>query len=396
MDDLFVLPPDDLSDVEDDVLSETRDTLRDRIKEVAAARRDPEVVGERTQAEVASEMAAAVEVLAKLETEIETREADEAAYDDSIAELAAKAGVETLSSTEGEEGDGSDEGEGDGDGEGDDAGDEAEGDGESTEGADTAAAQAVAASASRRPLPAARRHKPTPVEHDSRGLRVTQYASAIGTPFEAGEHLDRRGIGQLMTDIIRRGRVKNGQTAVIASATYEYPDEFILSEDPGAGEINTEKIQRALGDKRAVKEALLASGAPCAPFTPLYDLPGVETEARPVRGGLPSFQANRGGVIVGANPVMGDLELAVGVVTAEENAEGGTFAVKSCLVVECPQFESQAVDSIFHCRQYDNLRARPRRAGTHRGLQAADHDVGRLDAADRRVRQPGRGLRVPG
>ncbi len=349
MDPLFALIVEELASLDDEEIATARDTLRARIAEVAAGRRDPEIVGERTQADVATEMAAAVEALAAMETEIENRAAAEGEYDAEVARLAAEAGVEPTAEAEGDdEGDGD---AGDGDGEGD-----AEGDGEAEGETAPEAIAAAAAAAIRRPLPAARRHRPTPTEIDSRGLRVTQHAAGLGVPFEAGMSLGRRDVGELLYDIISRGRVKPGQRSVVASASYEFPRERVLDGGPESLETNSMKIQSVTG-----MDALVASGgsSPCAPVTPIYDLPGVETADRPVRDtALASFQATRGGVQVGANPTMGTFADAVGVITADENADGGTLAIKNCHRIDCPDFESVKVDSIYHCVEQDNLAAR--------------------------------------
>lgn len=349
---LFPEVPQEFGGVEDETLATTEAELLERIREVAANRRDPEVVGELSQAQVTDAMEAAVADLERVRAEIASRAAEEAGYDDRVGELAARAGVETLSDA----GDGEEGGDGAGDGEegADDAGDgdAADGAADASDGEDAGtAASSAPQRASRRALPAARRHRePVATETDSRGFRLTSNAADYGAGLPGGTHLERAALGDVMTDMVKK-RVKPGQRVVVAAASYDYPPDRIL--DTRAGDLNMEKIQRVLGP-----QAMVASGPLCAPLPAIYDLPGVETAVRPVRDALASFQAARGGVQVGTTPRMGDYDDAVGVVTAAQNAAGGTNAAKSCRTIECPDFESVEVDSIYHCIEADNLASR--------------------------------------
>jgi hypothetical protein len=332
--------PTDLSAVEDEQLATLRDELLAQIKHVASNRRDPEVVGELTQAQVTEALEAAVTAKLMLDAEIDSRAAAEGQYDSEVEELAAKAGVTLAAEEKADEADGEEA-----------DGDDGEADGEKP--AEEAAAEkpeALAAAAARvRPLPAARKHRPTPAEYETKGLRLTSHAAGLGAGFEVGTLLDRKRLAEVMTDMVKK-RVKPGERAIVASATYEYPEDRIL--DAKNGDLNAEKIQAV------APQALVASGANCAPLTPIYELPGVETAVRPVRDSIPSFQATRGGVIIGATPRMTDYAAAVGVVAAADNAQGGTFATKTCMRIECPDFTSIQVDSIYTCIEADNLAAR--------------------------------------
>lgn len=343
---LFPDIPADVAALDDDDLEPHRDQLRDRIKQVAASRRDPDMVGQLTELQVTEQMEAAVVALKAIEKEIGDRQAAAAAFDGEVERLAAEAGVDPDDTDDGDDST-------DGDTEG---ATDADGDTETGAPSDAAAAEetVTAAATGRRPLPAARkRHRPHADPVDTRGFRLTQHASAIGLPLDTGTFLDRNALAHTLTEIVRKGRVKPGQTAVVATAKYEYPDDRVLDGGSGAGDTNMEKIQRVTG-----RTALVASGGLCAPLTPIYDLPGVETSARPVRDALASFQAVRGGVIVGATPTLGDYDDAVGTVTAADNEAGGTLATKNCLRISCPDFESVEVDSIYRCVEADNLASR--------------------------------------
>jgi hypothetical protein len=341
---LFTQVPQDLGALDDEALSALRDEQQARIREVYAGRRDPEVVGEATQQEVTEALAAAVEGLELVKEAIKTRAAEEEKYEAETADLAAKAGVDLSAN------DDADADEGDGTDDDDSDSDDAEAKADDVVEADKEPVTAAVATPRKRALPAAKRHKPKPAEHDTNGLRLTTMAAGAGAPFDGGTLLDRRALSEVMTEMVKKNRVKPGQRTIVASATFDYPPDRIL--DPRDAARNMEKIQDV------IPTALVAAGGLCAPLTPIYDLPGIETAVRPVRDGLPSFQAVRGGVTVGATPGMGDYDDAVGVVTAANNEAGGTFATKSCRVITCPEFSSVEVDSIYHCIEADNLASR--------------------------------------
>jgi hypothetical protein len=356
VDPLFPQLPQDITGLDDEQLAALREDYRTRIRHVAEHKRDPDVVADRTQTQVAEEMQAAVSELATLESEIESRESEKAEYDETVDELAQKAGVELKAETP------------DQDTPEDETPDEDAPESEATAETEEVAAETeetvaeekpVAVTASRRrPLPAARRHKPTPQMQDTSGVRAMVADNVLS--IERLDLLDRKRLGELMNQAIRKGRVAPGDKMTLASATYDYPAERQLDRER---ELNMDKINAVLPggtpNPGAISpETLVASGALCAPLTPIYDLPGVETAVRPVRDALPSFQANRGGVIVGGTPIMGDYDEAVGIVTAADNEAGGTFATKSCMRIECPTFEEKQVDAIYTCTEADNLAAK--------------------------------------
>ncbi len=347
---LFTLPEQNLTDYEDDDLQAMGAKIRERIAEVLAGRADPDIVGERTRTEVSAEMEEAVLAVERIDTEIEDRAKDLSSYESTTNELAARAGIKAHT-------DPGDEGDGEGGEEG------SEGDGsEEAEGEATTASATDAATESRlpRPLPAARRHKPQAVEHDDgAGLRVTPYAAGLGTPYESMTKLDRNTVGEFLDDIIHKNRVQPGQKVVLAHARFDFDNSRHLHEGPDGYLVNASKVRNIMDTIQGAKpQALTASGDLCAPLPPRYELPGVETAVRPVRSALESFMAARGGVQIGVTPKLADYTDAVGVVTAAENAEGGTFAVKSCMRIECPDFSPVKVDSIYTCYEADNLAAK--------------------------------------
>jgi hypothetical protein len=146
----------------------------------------------------------------------------------------------------------------------------------------------------------------------------------------------------------------------VASADIAFPEDRILRADEA--ERNTDKIRQVIPDHWGFGtlsgDALVASGGLCAPLTPFYALPNFATAARPVRDALPSFRAERGGVNVPAPGIIGSITTAITVIEESEDAQGGTFATKSCQDFTCSTFTEVAVTIISHCREFGNLNAR--------------------------------------
>jgi hypothetical protein len=113
----------------------------------------------------------------------------------------------------------------------------------------------------------------------------------------------------------------------------------------------------------------------CAPLENVYTMPNFAVTSRPVRDALPSFQADRGGVNVPTATIIGDITTAISVIEESEDAQGGTFAEKSCQDLSCPAFTETAVTVIAHCREYGNLNARawPEKIAHENDLTMAAH-----------------------
>ncbi len=161
----------------------------------------------------------------------------------------------------------------------------------------------------------------------------------------------------------------SGEKIGIAAASWRdlYPPERRLSglnedavQSVVAAAINPDVFKtnlRALRDGTA-SQALVASGGLCAPTTPYYALQMIAQSMRPVRSALPAFNADRGGIRFGRPASIADIDTAVGIITATNDAAGGTFATKSCQRIDCPPFSEVDVDTIYHCLEFGNLGAR--------------------------------------
>lgn len=162
-------------------------------------------------------------------------------------------------------------------------------------------------------------------------------------------------------------------------ASLNYGDQFPEDRKLHASDwqANAEKI-RQIGSPFLGKQgvdALVASGGFCAPLEPIYTMPQLATNARPVRDALPNFRADRGGINVPTPTTIGDATGAITVITAAEDELGGTFATKSCLDMACPDYSEYAVTIISHCREFGNLNAMawPEKIAHENELTMAEH-----------------------
>jgi len=140
-----------------------------------------------------------------------------------------------------------------------------------------------------------------------------------------------------------------------------YPSERRL----GADAIANQSLIAAATDEKEIaaemqrrRKSLTAAGGWCAPATPYYDLQSYGTAARPVRDSLPGFNAVRGGISHTTAPSLAGITDAIGIVTADDDAAGGTFAAKSCQVPDCPDFTTVLANAVYHCLQWGNMTAR--------------------------------------
>jgi hypothetical protein len=223
-----------------------------------------------------------------------------------------------------------------------------------------ASATNVVNRAERRPL----RRPPAPSASRLPSDPVAVLTAASGLDgIRGGQPLDRKALAEAMRTVARRlgppAKSENGieQRFFVAQANFPYPDERRLA--PGELDVNASKIAQVIPDGITGlqgNKVLTASGGLCAPLEPFYTMPNFASTARPVREALPSFQADRGGVSVPEATIIGDIDDALTMITADEDA-AGTYT-KSCQDLECPDYTDVAVVVLAHCREYGNLNAR--------------------------------------
>ena len=247
----------------------------------------------------------------------------------------------------------------------------------------------VAASAAPKPLrrlPAAGRHQAITSLEANEGMVIR--ASAGLQSINEGKVLDEDALNRAFVEkMMRSSSTAHGvsENVVVASAdiTGGIPEFRRLREgDPR----NQDKIATlvASAKKHGVgygdygyqeAEALTASGGICAPVTPYYQLAFISTMERPVRDSLVGFIADRGGIRYAPPPYLEQITTGVGIVTAAQDAAGGSAGTKTCQTLICPDFVEVDVDSIFHCFTGGNLgqRAFPEQASQFSSLILAQH-----------------------
>jgi hypothetical protein len=96
-------------------------------------------------------------------------------------------------------------------------------------------------------------------------------------------------------------------TTVVASATFDFPEDRRLDTD---GIRSTKKLDAVLSPS-----ALVAAGGICAPVNIDYSVFTIGTSERPLRDGLPQFQADRGGLTYLLPPTLAATAAGVGIWT---------------------------------------------------------------------------------
>lgn len=385
MDPLFAALPDNFDALSDEELTSwvnDAKALAARIKD-----RDPELVADLTEPDLLEVMKVGVENILKVQDELKGRATQHAAVD---AELAAQLAVITGDDAPSMSAD--DPGDEDDSDSGDDAGtDEAD----ASLAADTTdepvveevvveEAAMVASAPPLRRLPAQGRHAAIQAPSANHGIALTASADLDG--FKAGQELDNDSLALAVRAAARRKTaVPAGfrDHVVVASLDLNnnpaIPEYRKLHDNDETG--NTRKIEALVAaakngiDPNADAFALTASGGICAPVAPYYELANVSTVLRPVRDALVGFIADRGGINFAPPPIIGDITDAVGIITADQDAAGGSAGTKSCQVVICPDFEIVTVDSIYHCVTAGNLGARafPEQIAQFNALVLAQH-----------------------
>ncbi|HWC35945.1 MAG TPA: major capsid protein [Mycobacteriales bacterium] len=215
-----------------------------------------------------------------------------------------------------------------------------------------------------RPTPGqAARHVPPGMRRPAPEVIAASAAGRIGTRLVAttasGQDLrheeieDFEDLGRRMCDALRVTagvpRLK-GRVVVAALLTDDYPEERHLRHGDVKG--NAAKL-------RAITEpgALIASGGICAPVAVDYTIPNWSSDDRPIKAGLPLFQADRGGLTFVAPPTISDLADATAIWSETTDANPGT-STKPVHVVTCGDTDNVLVDAIPTRLRFGNMAGR--------------------------------------
>ena len=176
---------------------------------------------------------------------------------------------------------------------------------------------------------------------------------SAGSPFES-----RAQFTQALMDKVQalRGAEGRGEHALVASVRATDPDDSrVLVAGDMAG--NAEKIAEVIGRDNAHVKALVASGGYCAPLESRYDVFGIGTTDRPVKGALPGFRAQRGGIRFITPPSLAGVTGSTGVWTAATDTTPGG-ATKNKLIVACGAEQTVSISAITLEMQFGNFMAR--------------------------------------
>lgn len=223
------------------------------------------------------------------------------------------------------------------------------------------------------------RAQPSPTAQASPGRRpgspaspVTVTAAVSSRAIVAGSPLTSAAdLASVMSEALQALRPTGSterRARTVALARWDYPEERKLtSPDPYE---NSRKIEQVCGltaaryDRRT--GALVATGGICLPTNVDYSVPVWSTADRPLRDGLPGFQADRGGLQFVTPPDIGVADLqatasgagtSVGVWTeaTDFNPAGAT---KPVWTVACGSVEQVYVNAIPTRVQFGNMSAR--------------------------------------
>lgn len=188
-------------------------------------------------------------------------------------------------------------------------------------------------------------------------------ASADMLGLGAGETINWR---DLATAMARRIEMMGGGSvdrSLCASLIWEYPEERRLSEDPwdNADKLNdmfsVDKVMGQVKDRGMA--AIVAAGGICDPVPVDYNIPIQSVTDRPVRDGLPSFQATRGGVRFITPPTFAGVGTSSTTIwTSAIDATATSATPKPIQEFVCPVTVQELVDAIPTRLQFSNMQAR--------------------------------------
>lgn len=178
---------------------------------------------------------------------------------------------------------------------------------------------------------------------------------------QAGRPLaDKLDLAKEMSNQLKRmdRNGPNGGKVIVASAEFEYPEDRKLG--PDAWE-NERKILDVVGpeapryDKRT--KSLVATGGICAPVNVDYTVGFWATAERPLRDGLATFDASRGGIKFVSPPDIAEWEGATGIWTEATDASPGS-ATKPVVSMTCGSEQLVYVEAVSTRIGFGNMQSR--------------------------------------
>jgi len=181
-----------------------------------------------------------------------------------------------------------------------------------------------------------------------RGAALVASAQAIGA-MQGQPFTSKWDLSESMAETLNSlGGDWHGKV-IVASAKFDYPEERRLDDSVG-------NCTRRM-DAVTSPQALVATGGICQPTNVDYAIGSWATAERPLRDGLPSFEATRGGVRYVTPGDIAEWEAATGIWTAATDLEpgGATKPVKS---MGCGEEVSVVVDAVPTRISFGNMQSR--------------------------------------
>jgi hypothetical protein len=158
----------------------------------------------------------------------------------------------------------------------------------------------------------------------------------------------------------------------VIRAVTEYPAERKLLR--GDRPENDALVAAALPPEVLAPEAIVAAGGLCAPVATDYSVDVIGSTARPVRDGIPSFGADRGGISLRPGVVFDDWSGAVGQWTLQNDIDAATAGApdptKPIIEALCPGFTQFTVYAVPARVRFRNVTARFDPEGTSANIEA--------------------------
>jgi hypothetical protein len=212
----------------------------------------------------------------------------------------------------------------------------------------------------------ARTRPPAPQGPARPVVRTTVSDAATGNVLKT-----RRDVVTLMADALDRGSRHDRR---VIQALTEYPTErkLLRGEQPE----NDALVAAALPLESLTPDAIVAAGGLCAPVQNIYDVNVIGSTARPVREGLPSFGADRGGISLRPGVVFDDWAGAVSDWTLQNDIDAATAGspdpTKAIIEALCPGFTAYYVEATVARVRFRNVTSRFDPEGTDANMRAVD------------------------
>lgn len=151
------------------------------------------------------------------------------------------------------------------------------------------------------------------------------------------------------------------EQVAVASIQFDYPEERRLDGMNAAR--NAAVLERLVHDLDGVTasalDALTAAGGFCAPPVPIYTIPRLAEADRPMRASLTGFQATRGAITYRPPPDFTSFRSAVTQWTRANDVTPGSDgpATKPCLTVPCLGTTTAYLYAVVECLKFGNFMA---------------------------------------